>query len=86
MYQSIVLSTNPSRVHLEGSGVNIMSYPQATNSRVLLSCLSLIPNKEASTAEANNILIERTISVFGPPEFIHPDERPEFENKIIFQV
>lgn len=46
--------------------------------------LSPIPNKEALTVA--NTLIERIISVFGPPESIHSDQGPEFENKIIFQL
>ena len=33
-----------------------------------------------------NAIIERIISIFGPPETLHFDQGPEFVNKVIYQL
>ena len=43
-----------------------------------------IPNKSAETVA--RVIIERIISIFGPPEMLHSDQGPEFENKVIHQL
>ena len=46
--------------------------------------LTPIPNKSAETVAS--VLIEKIISIFGPPEMLHSDQGTEFENKIIHQL
>ena len=46
--------------------------------------LTPIPNKAAETVA--RVIIDRLISVFGPPETLHSDQGTEFENKIIHQL
>ena len=41
--------------------------------------------KKTSETVANDI-IERIISIFGPPETLHSDQDPEFENMVIYQL
>ena len=43
-----------------------------------------VHNKTAETVA--NAIIERVISIFGPPETLHSDQGPEFENKVIYQL
>ena len=52
-----------------------------------LTCFAIltpIPNKSAETVA--RVIIDRLISVFGPPETLHSDQLTEFENKIIHQL
>ena len=43
-----------------------------------------VRNKTAETVA--NYIIERIIKIFGPPETLHSDQGPEFENKVIYQL
>ena len=46
--------------------------------------LTPIPNKSADTVA--KVIIDRIISIFGPPEMLHSDQGTEFENKVIHQL
>ena len=46
--------------------------------------LTPVPNKTAETIA--RVIIDRLISIFGPPETLHSDQGTEFENKIIHQL
>ena len=46
--------------------------------------LTPIPNKSADTVA--KAIIDDIVGIFGPPEILHPDQGPEFENKKIYQL
>ena len=46
--------------------------------------LIAIPNKEATTVVRH--LVDRVISVFGPPETLHSDQGTEFENQLVKEL
>ena len=46
--------------------------------------LTPVPNKTAETIA--RVIIDRLISIFGPPETLHSDQGTEFENQIIHQL
>lgn len=46
--------------------------------------LTPIPDKSARTVA--NTIIDLIISIFGSPEILHPDQGPEFENKVSLQL
>ena len=45
--------------------------------------IALPDKKEQTIAKA---LVERVFGIFGPPETLHADQDPEFENKIVGQL
>ena len=45
--------------------------------------VALPDKKEQTIAKA---LVERAFSIFGPPETLHSDQGPEFENKVVKQL
>ena len=49
-----------------------------------VSVMLPVRNKTAETVA--NAIIERIISIFGPPETSHSDRGPEFERKVIYQL
>ena len=46
--------------------------------------LTPIANKSADTVA--KAIIDRIIGIFSPPEILHSDQGPEFENKIVYQL
>ena len=46
----------------------------------------LLPVRNETAETVANAIIERVISIFGPPEILHSDQGPEFENKVICQL
>ena len=46
--------------------------------------LTPVPNKSADTIA--KAIIDRIIGIFDPPEILHSDQGPEFENRIIYQL
>lgn len=46
----------------------------------------LLPVRNKAAETVAQAIIERIISIFGPPETLHSDQGPEFENKIIYQM
>ena len=46
----------------------------------------LLPVRNKTAETVANAIIERKISIFGPPETLHSDQGPEFENKVIYQL
>ena len=45
--------------------------------------VALPDKKEQIIAKA---LVERVFGIFGPPETLHSDQGPEFENKVVKQL
>ena len=45
--------------------------------------VALLDKKEQTIAKA---LVERVFGIFGPPETLHSDQGPEFENKVVKQL
>ena len=46
----------------------------------------LLPVRNKTAETVANAIIERIISIFGPPETLHNNHGPEFENKVIYQL
>ena len=46
----------------------------------------LLPVRNETAETVANAIIERIISIFGPPETLHSDQGPEFENKVIYKL
>ena len=46
----------------------------------------LLPVRNKTAETVAQAIIERIISIFGPPETLHSDQGPEFENKVIYQL
>ena len=46
----------------------------------------LLPVRDKVTGTVARAIIERIISIFGPPKTLHSDQGPEFENKGIYQL
>ena len=69
------------------------SRPLVSNAKIVLSMmehltrftlLTPIPNKSAETVA--KAIIDRIIVIFCPPDILHSDRGPEFENKVISQL
>ena len=46
--------------------------------------LVALPDKKEQTIA--NALVEQVSGIFGPPETLHSDQGPEFENKVVKQL
>ena len=49
-----------------------------------LAVLVALPDKKEETIA--KALVERVLGIFGPPETLHSDQGPEFENKVVKQL
>ena len=46
----------------------------------------LLPVRNKTVEPVANAIIEKIISIFGPPETLQSDQGPEFENQVIYQL
>ena len=46
----------------------------------------LVPVRDKAAETVAQAIIERIISIFGPPETLHSDQGSEFENEVIYQL
>ena len=46
----------------------------------------LLPVRNKAAETVADAIIERIISICGPPETLHSDQGPEFKNKVIYQL
>ena len=47
---------------------------------------ALLPVRDKAADTVARAIIERIVSIFGPPETLHSDQGPEIENKVIHEL